>query len=106
MRRVLPFFAIYFFTVCLSAQSTAPTQSICLTGSSSSKIDEVKVAQNGRQNASSDEKKKAIVIPKVSVPITIDGHVNEEAWKTAAVFKDFYRRVRVTTEPSRPTKST
>ena len=35
------------------------------------------------------EKAKAISIPKAAIGITIDGKVDEEAWKQAAVFKDF-----------------
>lgn len=35
------------------------------------------------------EKQRPIMIPKVSAAITIDGLLNEDAWKDAAVFKDF-----------------
>ncbi|MEP6850834.1 MAG: DUF5916 domain-containing protein [Acidobacteriota bacterium] len=50
------------------------------------------------------EKARPVNIPKISSPITIDGRPDEEAWKTAAVFKDFYQTgPGYNTEPSRPT---
>lgn len=50
------------------------------------------------------EKKKAIVIPKGVAPV-IDGRIDEEIWKTAAVFKDFYQTgPGYNTAPSRPTE--
>ena len=106
MRKVLPFFAIVLLAVCLKAQSTAPTQSNPLVNSSASKVDEVKVApRTGGKIPVPAEKAKAISIPKVSVPITIDGHVDEEAWQKAAVFKDFYQTgPGYNTEPSKPTE--
>jgi len=37
------------------------------------------------------EKAKPIKIPKIETPPTIDGKPDEETWKLAAVFKDFYQ---------------
>src|SRR4051812_40838337 len=37
------------------------------------------------------EKARPISIPKLATAITIDGRPDEEAWKTAAVFNDFYQ---------------
>ena len=39
------------------------------------------------------EKANPVTIPKIGIEsaITIDGNPNEEMWKTAAVFKDFYQ---------------
>ncbi|MFN0140234.1 MAG: DUF5916 domain-containing protein [Pyrinomonadaceae bacterium] len=51
------------------------------------------------------EKKRAIVIPKALSAPLIDGRVDEEIWKTAAVFKDFYQtNPGYNTAPSRPTE--
>ncbi|MGB7070463.1 MAG: DUF5916 domain-containing protein [Pyrinomonadaceae bacterium] len=36
-------------------------------------------------------KSREVGIPEVSSTITIDGRPNEEAWKSAAVFRDFYQ---------------
>ena len=38
-----------------------------------------------------EEKKHAMSVPSITTSVMIDGHVDEEAWKTAAVFKDFYQ---------------
>lgn len=37
------------------------------------------------------EKTRPVTIPKLASPVVIDGRPDEEAWKTAAVFKDFYQ---------------
>ncbi len=51
------------------------------------------------------EKAQPIVIPKTGLPPTIDGHIDEETWKKAAVFKDFYQTgPGYNTAPSRPTE--
>ncbi len=46
------------------------------------------------------------MIPKIGPGITIDGKVDEEIWKTAAVFKDFYQtNPGDNTPPSKPTEA-
>src|SRR5918996_1549772 len=37
------------------------------------------------------EKARPITVPKAAIGVTIDGRVDEDAWKQAAVFKDFYQ---------------
>jgi hypothetical protein len=51
------------------------------------------------------EKANPVTVTKLAVPITIDGKVDEEAWKTAAIFKDFYQTSPGDNiEPSKPTE--
>ena len=51
------------------------------------------------------EKLAPITIPKVSLPIVVDGKPDEESWKTAAVFKDFYQtQPGNNIAPSKPTE--
>ncbi len=51
------------------------------------------------------EKANPIVVPKIDTPIVIDGRLDEEAWKSAAVFKDFIQTAPGDNiEPSRPTE--
>lgn len=51
------------------------------------------------------EKASPVNIPKLATPITIDGRPDEDAWKTAAVFKDFYQTYPGdNTPPSKPTE--
>ena len=53
-----------------------------------------------------EEKKRSIVIPKATAPIVIDGRLDEDAWKSAAVFKDFYQTgPGYNTQPSKPTEA-
>jgi Domain of unknown function (DUF5916)/Carbohydrate family 9 binding domain-like len=50
------------------------------------------------------EKSTPIKIPKMTAPV-IDGKIDEEAWKQAAVFKDFYQTYPGdNTAPSKPTE--
>lgn len=52
------------------------------------------------------EKLLPIVIPKALTPPVIDGKLDEEVWKTAAVFKDFYQTgPGYNTPPSKPTEA-
>jgi hypothetical protein len=51
------------------------------------------------------EKARPIKIPKIETPPTIDGKPDEEIWKQAAVFKDFYQTSPGdNTEASKPTE--
>jgi len=53
-----------------------------------------------------EEKKRAINIPQTASAITVDGRLDEDAWKTAAVFKNFYNTgPGYNTEPSKPTEA-
>lgn len=52
------------------------------------------------------EKSVPISIPKVALGIVIDGRIDEESWKSAAVFKDFYQTFPGDNiAPSRPTEA-
>jgi hypothetical protein len=51
------------------------------------------------------EKKQPVSIPKALAAPVIDGNLDDEVWKTAAVFKDFYQTgPGYNTEPSKPTE--
>ena len=52
------------------------------------------------------EKARPISIPKAAIGINIDGRIDEEAWKQAAVFKDFIQTgPGDNVAPSRPTEA-
>jgi len=60
----------------------------------------------GGKVAIPEEKKRPMLIPETSAAITIDGRPDEAAWKTAAVFKDFYQTSPgYNTAASRPTEA-
>src|SRR6185369_17062892 len=51
------------------------------------------------------EKARPIKIPKIETPPVIDGKPDEDVWKQAAVFKDFYQTYPGdNTAPSKPTE--
>ncbi|MBX3282618.1 MAG: hypothetical protein KF756_09100 [Acidobacteria bacterium] len=51
------------------------------------------------------EKMRDVSIPKISGSPTIDGNLDDEAWRSAAVFKDFYQvSPGNNTAPSKPTE--
>jgi hypothetical protein len=92
--------------VCLQAQTTPntePNNNLVKTSDAKNGAAEPRA---GGKVVVPPEKARPIVVTKLSTPIVIDGHVNEEAWKTAAVFKDFYQTgPGYNTEPSRPTEA-
>jgi hypothetical protein len=52
------------------------------------------------------EKAAPVNVPKIAIPINIDGKIDEESWKTAAVFKDFYQTSPGNNiAPSKPTEA-
>src|SRR5437868_14647 len=52
------------------------------------------------------EKAKPIVVPRFDKPPVIDGKLDDEVWKTAAVFKDFYQiNPGDNITPSKPTEA-
>lgn len=102
MQKSLAFFAIIFFSFfIIKAQpsnltETSTTQATTETNTSDvvkkSEVVETKIVpkNNSKVNIPS-EKLKPITIPKMAIPLVIDGKVDEDIWKDAAVFKDFYQ---------------
>lgn len=86
--------------------SAGQASSASTTSSSPSKTNTTpKEESKGGKVVVPPEKARPITIPKLSAAITIDGKLDEEIWKTAAVFKDFYQTgPGYNTAPSRPTE--
>ena len=112
MRKFFPFLAAIIFAVNAAAQSSgvpgpAPANKSVTTAPSSTPVTTSSSATiNPGVSAKTDpddkpvvkignvpvppEKARAIRIPKTGVnSVTIDGRIDEEVWRTAAVFKDF-----------------
>ena len=52
------------------------------------------------------EKAAPVSIPKLAIPVVIDGRPDEDAWTSAAIFKDFYQTSPGNnTAPSKPTEA-
>lgn len=106
MKKIWSFFVVMIFVCCVSAQQAS--QSSASSGSGPS------IAGSGNGSAGSlaggkvpipAEKARPINIPLESVPVVIDGKLDEEVWKQAAVFKDFYQTgPGYNVAPSKPTE--
>ena len=99
---------IFFLAICSSAQPNG-------------KGDTSEVRNDGSKEASADAddapvrvgnvdvpayKMRAMHVPRIETPITIDGRLDEQAWAGAAVFKDFYQvSPGDNIAPSRPTEA-
>lgn len=103
MKKIGPFLAIIIFTFCVSAHQTN-SRDIGGTANSNSANSTETAARSGKVDVP-PEKKMPIRIPKISAPLVIDGNPDEEVWKQAAVFKDFYQTgPGYNTAPSKPTE--
>lgn len=108
MKNLLVLFAVFILANFLYAQPS-PTPDPHTTAKLSSNVTEVKVDDKivkiGNV-AVPAEKAVAIGIPKMSLPVTIDGKIDEEVWKDAAVFKDFIQTgPGDNVPPSKPTEA-
>src|SRR5881275_2958692 len=106
MTRFYSFVALIFFALSIDAQTSSVTDAKPATKTSTSSASSLASSDKGSAKTRAKdeplvkignvpvppEKARAINIPKTGpTSITIDGHVNEEAWQKAAVFKDFYQ---------------
>ncbi len=96
MKKFYALLAIIFFSIYIQAQ----------TNTNVSQVTEVTKANSPKAKIEiPPEKLKPINIPKIAPGITIDGKIDEEMWKQAAVFKDFYQTYPGdNTAPSKPTE--
>ena len=96
MKKFYALLAIIFFSINIQAQSNSNVSEVSEVSKTSSANSKTQVPA---------EKAKPVTIPKTTVGIVIDGKVDEELWRTAAVFKDFYQTYPGNnTAPSKPTE--
>jgi hypothetical protein len=87
MKALCAFLAVLFFTIYIPAQAANLTETKEPEKPKETKTD----SNNNSRVIVPPEKSRPINIPKVTAPPVIDGNPDEEAWKQAAVFKDFYQ---------------
>ena len=114
MRKIYIILAILLFAVYIQAQpaNIAETNGSAKTNETNSAetkkadVEEVKInSKTSGKIVVPPEKARPITVPKLSVPIVIDGKPDEESWKQAAVFKDFYQTAPGDNiAPSKPTE--
>ena len=99
MKKLGPMFAILILVL-----SVAARQGVSSEGRSNDLARDDRTARSGKVEVP-PEKAKPINIPKALAAPVIDGRVDEEVWKHAAVFKDFYQTgPGYNTAPSKPTE--
>lgn len=102
MLKALTFFAIIFFSfLTYKAQpaNQSETSTIAKTSASNTSVDDKKsvtvetkiIPKNSSKVEIPPEKSRPISIPKITIPLVIDGKIDEDIWKDAAVFKDFFQ---------------
>ncbi|MBP7416639.1 MAG: carbohydrate binding family 9 domain-containing protein [Pyrinomonadaceae bacterium] len=97
MKTILLLFAVICLSVCVAAQTTNGTGPGISTDANTS--------ATGGKVVIPPEKSKPINISKTINPPVIDGRIDEDVWKQAAVFKDFYQTgPGYNTAPSKPTE--
>src|SRR5438270_11777456 len=105
MKTFSAFLAAIILRFCISAQQSNSSDSAASSKSGPASYVETKPRETGGKVEVPPEKKRPITIPKISTPPVIDGKIDEEIWKQAAVFKDFYQTgPGYNTPPSRPTE--
>jgi hypothetical protein len=93
MNKFSAFLAIVLLAICSYAQPPASTDPAAAANSNSSTTtDDKKAAPSAKKGiAIPAEKAAPVSVPKMALAMTIDGKLDEEVWKTAVVFKDFYQ---------------
>ena len=105
MNAIIIFFAILLISISAYAQ---PTNNVASSEKPSSDTTEVTKEPAGKSGkvVVPPEKLRPIVIPITQSEVLIDGRLDDPAWQTAAVFKDFYQTSPGdNTTPSRPTEA-
>ena len=104
MKKIILFLVVIAFTVSVNAQQGATSETASPAKSAAARTDGS--SPTGGKVPFPTEKNHPIAIPKMATGIVIDGRVDEEAWKNAAVFKDFYQtQPGYNTAPSKPTEA-
>lgn len=85
MKFLSAFITVLFFVCLINAQSNEAVSEVASSEVTRS------VSPNGGKVPVPSDKSRPITIPKVIAVPVIDGRPDEEIWKNAAVFKDFYQ---------------
>ena len=101
MKTLFAFITVLFFTIYV------PAQAANITEKEPEKPKDEKTSSTSKSKVIVPaEKARPINIPKIETVPTIDGKPDEEIWKQAAVFKDFYQTgPGDNIAPSRPTEA-
>lgn len=109
MKKLYTSLAFVIFTLSINGQPSNTTDTTATAkaadSNTASSVVEVKVAPKTGKIEIPPEKANPVTVPKFAAPVVIDGKPDEELWKTAAVFKDFYQTYPGdNSAPSKPTE--
>lgn len=107
MKKIGPFFAVLILVYCTLAQQASQASAPSGPGVASAGAGKGAGAPSlaGGKVPIPAEKARPISIPLGATAMVIDGKIDEEAWKQAAVFKDFYQTgPGYNIAPSKPTE--
>lgn len=107
MKKIYSLFASLLFAICINGQPNGivETTKVVANNKEAAKKADESTPKSGRIEIPS-EKARPMSIPKIALGITIDGKPDEDAWKSAAVFKDFYQTSPGdNVAPSKPTEA-
>ncbi|MEP7038307.1 MAG: DUF5916 domain-containing protein, partial [Acidobacteriota bacterium] len=107
MKRFYAFLAIILLSITIQAQPQGDTNTAVKQGENTSNVDGNKATSDGKSKFNlPPEKKNPVNVPFVAAPPVIDGKLDDEIWKTAAVFKDFIQiQSGDNIAPSKPTEA-
>lgn len=106
MKKLYSVFAIILFAINIPAQNGNGTPENLTENKTKGQAEAKTPSKSGFPAEIYAEKVKPVTIPKISVPVTIDGKPDEDAWKSAVAFKDFYQTYPGdNTAPSKPTEA-
>lgn len=98
MKTFILLLVLFLSYLCINGQTTSTSDAGKSNGSPAS-------SNAGGKIVTPTEKSSPVGIVKISSVPTIDGRVDEDVWKQAAVFKDFYQTYPGdNTQPSKPTE--
>ncbi|MEP6705794.1 MAG: carbohydrate binding family 9 domain-containing protein, partial [Acidobacteriota bacterium] len=110
MKKFYPVFASVLLTICINGQSSGKSDTEVEARAGSAGVTtgniQIEIPKKDTGIEIPPEKARPVTIPKINpAGIVIDGKPEEEMWKTASVFKDFYQTSPGdNTAPSKPTE--
>ncbi|HUR97585.1 MAG TPA: DUF5916 domain-containing protein, partial [Pyrinomonadaceae bacterium] len=92
MKKFYPVLACIFLAISGHAQSSAAPSTADAGATAAAPIVKTETAKKDSRVELPPEKSRPVTVPKIGlVGVVIDGRPDEEMWKTASVFKDFYQ---------------
>lgn len=92
MNKVHQVVLFFLLAICVAGQPNASDVEVAASNPTASQKNDPNVAASKKSGIEiPPEKARPITVPKIELAMTIDGRPDEEAWKNAAVFNDFYQ---------------